>query len=380
MFHPKYRPEIDGLRAIAVLSVIAFHVFPEYVTGGFIGVDIFFVISGYLISTIIYKSLDKKSFSFIQFYQHRVRRILPALLVVMAATYLFGCWILFPDELVGLGKHILGGSLFVSNIVLWNESGYFDKAVQLKALMHLWSLGIEEQFYLLWPVILILIWGLRKRYVLMGLMVVGSFGYCLYRTYTMPSTAFFSPVSRFWELGIGALCAYYICESHSKITLSVKWSNAVVLVAAIGLMLPIFVYSEAMSFPGFIALLPVLASAFVLGFIDSKTIIGKLLSNKILVGIGLISYPLYLWHWPILSFLHTLLGEVLPLGYRFLAVFATFLLALLTFFCIERPFRRGSHQQPKSLLLLGFLFCIGWIGYDTFNPNSFFELVLGKSL
>ena len=159
----KYRPEIDGLRAFAVLAVIGFHYFPAIIGGGFVGVDVFFVISGYLISSIIYKNLDLHCFNFLIFYQHRIRRIYPALILVIGCSLMAGSFLLFPDELAYLGKHILGGTLFISNIVLWNESGYFDKITQTKILMHLWSLGVEEQFYLLWPIILTFIWKTEKK-------------------------------------------------------------------------------------------------------------------------------------------------------------------------------------------------------------------------
>src|SRR5260370_40148903 len=159
--HPKYRPDIDGLRAVAVLLVVGFHAFPDWVKGGFIGVDIFFVISGFLISTIIFENLERNSFSFIAFYSRRIRRIFPALLVVLIAAFAIGRFTLLPDEYRQLGKHIAGGAGFVANFVLWNESGYFDRAAETKPLPHLWSLGIEEQFYIVFPLLLWLAWQRR---------------------------------------------------------------------------------------------------------------------------------------------------------------------------------------------------------------------------
>src|SRR5450830_2138955 len=160
LVHPKYRPDIDGLRAIAVLSVIIFHAFPSLLKGGFIGVDIFFVISGFLISTILFSSLEKDQFSFAEFYARRVKRIFPALLLVLLSCYIFGYFVLFADEYRQLGKHIAGGAGFISNFVLWDESGYFDTTAEIKPLLHLWSLGVEEQFYIFWPLIL---WVLAKQ-------------------------------------------------------------------------------------------------------------------------------------------------------------------------------------------------------------------------
>lgn len=156
--HPKYRPDIDGLRAIAILSVIGFHAFPFLVQGGFIGVDIFFVISGFLISTIIFGSLERGNFSFVEFYIRRINRIFPALLLVLITCFAFGWFVLLSDEYKQLGKHIAGGAGFISNFIFWNESGYFDNVAEAKPLLHLWSLGVEEQFYIIWPLLLWLAW------------------------------------------------------------------------------------------------------------------------------------------------------------------------------------------------------------------------------
>lgn len=175
--HPKYRPDIDGLRAIAILSVVGFHAFPDWVKGGFIGVDIFFVISGYLISTIIFDSLEHNRFSFVEFYSHRIKRIFPALLLVLISCFIFGWFTLLADEYKQLGKHIAGGAGFVSNFIFWNESGYFDNAAQTKPLLHLWSLGIEEQFYIIWPWLLWFTWKKRLNFLTITIAVaIISFG------------------------------------------------------------------------------------------------------------------------------------------------------------------------------------------------------------
>ena len=161
--HPEYRPDIDGLRAVAVLAVVFYHAFPVWLKGGFIGVDVFFVISGYLISIIIFKNLESGSFRFSEFYGRRIKRIFPALILVLGSCCLFGWFVLFPDEYSQLGKHLAGGSAFISNIVLWDESGYFDTSAEIKPFLHLWSLGIEEQFYILWPLVLWLAWKKRAK-------------------------------------------------------------------------------------------------------------------------------------------------------------------------------------------------------------------------
>jgi len=159
--HPKYRPDIDGLRAIAVLSVVAFHAFPSWMKGGFIGVDVFFVISGFLISTIIFENLDKGTFSFSEFYARRIKRIYPALLIVLTASIVFGWFSLLADEYKQLGKHTMAATGFISNFVLWSEAGYFDNSAETKPLLHLWSLGIEEQFYFIWPLLCWFFWRMK---------------------------------------------------------------------------------------------------------------------------------------------------------------------------------------------------------------------------
>lgn len=168
--HPKYRPDIDGLRAVAVLAVVAFHAFPNWARGGFIGVDVFFVISGYLISTIIFKNLDKGTFSFTEFYARRIKRIFPALFLVLIACFAFGWFTLLADEYKQLGKHIAAGAGFISNFTLWNEAGYFDNSAETKPLLHLWSLGIEEQFYIVWPLFLWFAW--KRKFSLLTITIV----------------------------------------------------------------------------------------------------------------------------------------------------------------------------------------------------------------
>lgn len=211
--HPKYRPDIDGLRAIAVLSVLGFHAFPDVFPSGFIGVDIFFVISGYLISSIIFENLDHGSFSFAQFYGRRIKRIFPALTVVLLSCLVFGWFGLLADEFKQLGKHIAAGAAFVSNFALWQESGYFNNAAETKPLLHLWSLAIEEQFYIFWPLLVWLTWkpkGTNNPLFLplcLGLLIA-SFAFNLYQVRIDPTATFYSPSSRTWELLAGVLLAY----------------------------------------------------------------------------------------------------------------------------------------------------------------------------
>ena len=199
--HPSYRADIDGLRALAVLSVVVFHAFPGVMPGGFIGVDIFFVISGFLISTILLENLGRGTFSFAEFYSRRIRRIFPALLVVLSASYAFGWFALLPDEFMQLGKNIAAGAGFVSNFLLWSESGYFDTAAEVKPLLHLWSLGIEEQFYIVWPLLLWAVARLRLN-ALTVIIVLASISFMLNVDVVRNNAiaAFYSPQTRCWEL------------------------------------------------------------------------------------------------------------------------------------------------------------------------------------
>ena len=208
--HHEYRPDIDGLRAVAVLSVVAFHAFPEFVPGGFVGVDIFFVISGFLISGIIFEGLDTGTFSLAEFYRRRVRRIFPALTIVLLACLVAGWFTLLPDEYEQLAEHTVAGAGFLSNVELWKEAGYFDTSSDHKPLLHLWSLGIEEQFYLVWPACLLLLWK-RKRNVMgaVALLAALSFGINVLRVHAHTSSTFYLPVTRFWELLLGCLLAHY---------------------------------------------------------------------------------------------------------------------------------------------------------------------------
>lgn len=207
--HPAYRPDIDGLRAVAVLSVIAFHATPYWMPGGFAGVDIFFVISGYLISSLVLADVARGTFTLGDFYVRRIKRIFPALILMLTTVFTVGWFVLYPDEHEQLGKHIAAGVGFVSNIVLWRESGYFDVNAELKPLLHLWSLGIEEQFYILWPLLLALTWRWRSiQWTLILAIAAGSFLLNLLRVAGHPETTFYLPPTRIWELLVGCTLAY----------------------------------------------------------------------------------------------------------------------------------------------------------------------------
>jgi peptidoglycan/LPS O-acetylase OafA/YrhL len=368
--HPKYRPDIDGLRAIAVLIVVGYHAFPTLLPGGFVGVDVFFVISGFLISTIIFQNIEHGSFSFIDFYSRRVRRIFPALLIIFLCCYAFGWFTLLPHEYEQLGKHIASGAGFVSNFVLWNEAGYFDNTAITKPLLHLWSLGIEEQFYILWPLIVWFTYKNNVKWLVLTLSIASlSFLLNVWFVYGDPIATFYSPATRIWELLLGATladkrCAQYLDGLGKQLRISMSVIGLCLLVLGLGLT------KSGFYFPGFWALLPTLATAFLIAAGPQTLINQTLLSNRVLVWIGLISFPLYLWHWPLLSFARIIEGEELSVGARFAIVIASILLAWMTYLCIERPIRSGARGSLKVVLLIGLSLVVGFGGFNTYKREG----------
>ncbi|BBP51256.1 acyltransferase [Pseudomonas sp. St386] len=375
--HPKYRPDIDGLRAIAVLSVVVFHAFPTLLRGGFIGVDIFFVISGFLISTIIFKSLDAGSFSFSEFYARRVKRIFPALLAVLVFCYVFGWYSLLADEYAQLGKHIASGAGFVSNLTLLRESGYFDNSAETKPLLHLWSLGIEEQFYLFWPVAVFVAWKLRSNLLaLTAILGAAFFALNLNKVGQDPVSAFYSPQTRFWELLCGSMlawCAIYLPASkamaaYSRLSGSVLGSNIKSLLGVLLLALG-FLFISKEGFPGKWALIPVCGAVLIISAGPSALLNRYVLSNKILVWFGLISFPLYLWHWPLLTFARIIEGGTPSILSRVASVAASIALAWMTYKIIEQPLRR-SDGQYKAVALCGLMAAVGAVGFVTYSKDG----------
>jgi peptidoglycan/LPS O-acetylase OafA/YrhL len=344
----KYRPDIDGLRAIAVGSVIAFHTFPNFFKGGFVGVDIFFVISGYLISGIIVDAVELDRFSYLDFYIRRIRRIFPALVIVIAATLLVGWYVMLPDEFQRLGKHLAAGAGFATNFILWGEAGYFDASSDTKPLLHLWSLAIEEQFYILWPLILGLVWK-RKRGLLLATLSIAaiSFAYNVISVTHHPVAAFYSPLARFWDLMLGGVLAYLVRQKDERL------AHFQVARAGAGLLLiggSVFMLNRNFAFPGYWALLPTVGAFLAISAGFSNWISKYVLGNRLMVGVGLISYPLYLWHWPVLVFAKLVKGSLLTPTDRVMAVAASVALAFVTYRYVEMPVRRSSTLRvPQSL-------------------------------
>lgn len=385
---PLYRPDIDGLRAIAIISVVGFHAFPGWFKGGFIGVDVFFVISGYLITNIIIKKLQRNDFNFNEFYIRRIIRIFPSLLTVMIFCCIIGWKILFPNEFMQLGKHIAAGSFFISNIILWRESGYFDNSASVKPLLHLWSLGVEEQFYIIWPFFLWIFWRIRgSLFQIVLVLAILSFSLNVIKvTNGNFSAAFYSPLTRFWELLTGSILSilalpnyrHLIKNFKSKViiilsnyfTLKNHISNKHIvnnLLSIIGLLLlttGFLVISSAERFPGWWALLPTMSTAFIILAGKDSWINKKILSNRAMVWLGLISFPLYLWHWPLLSFLYILNNGTSTNIHSAVVILISMIFAWLTYQYVEKPIRFGGRNY-KLIMILSILICIlGLLGLN----------------
>lgn len=373
--HPTYRPDIDGLRALAVIAVVAFHAFPNWFKSGFIGVDIFFVISGFLISTIIFEGLDRKQFSFPVFYARRIRRIFPALIVVLIACYILGWIVLLADEYSQLGKHIAAGAGFVAHIVLWGEAGYFDGSADTKPLLHLWSLGIEEQFYLVWPFVVWVVWQYKFNVLIITLSTLAvSFYVNLSLVDSSPVSAFYLPQARCWELLCGSVLAYMQLRRKNQPDLTALENNPVILnfISIIGFVLLVLGFvqiSKAQAFPGGWALLPV-AGTFLIIYAGAKAWLNRyLLSNRLLVWFGIISFPLYLWHWPLLSFARIIEGGYPSKELRIGIVTLSIALAWLTYKLVECPIRFGKQRNIVCILFVLLSF-IGFLGLVTFYQHG----------
>jgi peptidoglycan/LPS O-acetylase OafA/YrhL len=384
-----YRPHIDGLRALAVLLVVGFHAFPSVVKAGFAGVDVFFVISGFLISGILFTELDQGVFSFRHFYARRIRRIFPALVLVMATCLAFGWFALTADEYKQLGKHLAAGAAFVSNWTLWRESGYFGSAADTKPLLHLWSLAIEEQFYMAWPVALWAAYRVRtSRLALCVVLIAASFALNLAWAHSNPVADFYSPLTRTWELLAGGVLAWFATPAGRPLlrrVLAPPSPAASNLHGFIGLGLlgvALATVTPDRAYPGWRALLPVLGTCFILAAGSRAWFNRVVLSNRVMVGIGLISYPLYLWHWPLLVFAR--LAEyngAPPWPVRLAAVALSVLFAWLTYIAIERPLRFGrpaigrpATGRPASARLAGLsvaMLALGLAGYNAWRHDGF---------
>jgi peptidoglycan/LPS O-acetylase OafA/YrhL len=367
-----YRADIDGLRAIAVISVVVFHAFPSVLPGGFTGVDIFFVISGYLITSIVLSGLDRSHFSLAEFYSRRVRRILPSLVLVLITCLAFGWIALFPDELARLGKHAAAGVGFVSNLAYWSESGYFDADAATKPLLHLWSLGIEEQFYIAWPLVLYLAWKARVRpLTLIVSLAALSFASNVGKLNGDSVARFYSPQTRSWELLFGAGLAYItLFDTRTPARLTLRNRSVQSMLGAALLVTGILLADEA-AFPGWWAILPTAGTAMLIAAGPHAWVNRAVLARPVLVWIGLISFPLYLWHWPVLTFLRILNVHSASWWVIACGVALSVLLAWLSYAFVERPIRHGTRGGTTTVLLLFLTAATGAAGFMMMRADGY---------
>ena len=377
----KYRPEIDGLRAFAILSVVIFHAF-SILTGGFVGVDIFFVISGFLITTHIFNSFDLGHFSFKDFFQRRIIRLFPSIITVMSCSLFFGWFVLLPDEFSQLGKHILGGAAFVSNFIFSLEAGYFDMGKEYKPMLHLWSLGVEEQFYIIWPIILWITWKIKQSFLSATLLLLFiSLSINLFFVESYPVEIFFWPFGRFWELLAGSVLAWFMFYKanffevtkpsnqynfFTKCFYIITTFNRIGITTFIGFSLllgSVLTIGKNDPFPSYTAIVPVLGALLVIAGGNSSFLAQSIFSNRLATWFGLISYPLYLWHWPVISYLYIIEDGLPSRVDRLLAVLLSILLAWITFQFIEKPIRYGGIKKKVKTIILGILVsALGLIG------------------
>jgi peptidoglycan/LPS O-acetylase OafA/YrhL len=366
-----YRPDIDGLRAVAVLSVIGFHYFPELFSGGFIGVDIFFVISGFLICSIILNSIEKQEFSFLKFYGARIRRIFPTLILILMFVCIYGYIVFLPNEYTNLSKHIFSGAFYITNFFLANEGGYFDIENVYKPLLHLWSLGIEEQFYIFLPILLVLAAKARKKYLniniyILSMLLIASLLYNVYLCKIDYTNNFYYPFTRVWELLAG--CVLYKVTRVDNI--NNKFINIIIIISIIVIILSIFKMTNIL-YPGIKAIIPVSCSMIIIALGNNSFFNKKILSNKIMINIGLISYPLYLWHWPIYSAYNLTKYGIVSIYDKIFMLIITILCSFISYRFVEKHIRFGYNRLfLKSILVLVFMFFIGVIGLYIYLNNG----------
>jgi peptidoglycan/LPS O-acetylase OafA/YrhL len=365
-----YRPEIDGLRALAVLPVILFHADFDLLNGGFIGVDIFFVISGYLITSIILLDLRADAFSLSNFYERRARRVLPALFFIMLACSIAGYELLMPDEFKNFGQSLVAASLFSNNILLAVTSDYWELASEFKPLLHTWSLGVEEQYYLFFPAMLLLLWRIGKISIpyVIALLTIGSFVLANWLVLRQPDWAFYSLPTRLWELGVGSLVALHL-EGRR-----VEAINAVAAeyLSFVGLILIIssFFYFENDT-PVFLMLIPILGVVLIILYCLPGNYSHRILSNRLLVYIGLVSYSLYLWHQPVFSYLRASSTDR-PGHLEFaLAVLLIVFLSIVTWRFVEQPFRDSRKVSTKNFRQFAVFFTIFFIAIGAYLDQTY---------
>jgi peptidoglycan/LPS O-acetylase OafA/YrhL len=348
--HLKYRADVDGLRAVAILPVIFYHAGVGF-SGGYVGVDIFFVISGYLISGLILKDLNHDRFHITEFWERRVRRIVPALAVVVLATFVAGWFLFFPQDLKELGQSMLAQAVLASNFYFYADAGYFTQGVDLKPLIHTWSLAVEEQFYLFFPFFLIGVRRFSRKSIIPAILAVGAVSLLLsvYCSYAHSRANFYLLPTRAWELLTGSLLAAIPARQ-----VSVRWLAEFLSVCGLAAILcALFLFDSETRFPGAAALLPCVGAALIIWSNDhTLTLAGKCLASRPMVFIGMISYSLYLWHWPVLVFFKYATLSPIPMVWRFVLLLASVALATVSWKYVETPFRKRVVLKQRSQVFL----------------------------
>lgn len=364
----KYRAEIDGLRSLAVVPVVLHHAGLPWLSGGFVGVDVFFVISGFLITTIILGDLEAGRFSLVTFYERRARRILPALFLMLGMCIPPALFLMVPGELKDFGQSLVATSVFASNFLFWLQSGYFAPEAELSPLLHTWSLAVEEQFYILFPLLLMLLVGLRVRdpRALFAILILGSLGLSHWGVLHFANMAFYLLPFRAWELLIGALAAVHVMRNPAPAASG--WANLWATIGLVAVILPNILYDAGTPFPGLAAAPPVLGTALILVFGHKTTLVARLLSLKGFVGIGLISYSAYLLHQPAFVFFRLWVGEEVAHKEAMLPAFLalsvlSFLGAWAVWRYIETPFR----TRRNGLLSRRAIFAVSLAGMVGFT-------------
>ena len=359
--HPHaYRSDIDGLRAIAVLAVVLYHFFPTQVPGGYVGVDVFFVISGYLITQIILGKLVTQQWSIVDFYVRRIRRILPAVTVMLIATIGVG-WLFFAStEWQQLGQHVAAGVGFFANVLLYTDVNYFNSDITYKPLLHLWSLGVEEQFYIGWPIALAVAYQQRRNlgYLMVGVVLV-SFLCNIMLVAHDPDAAFYLPFARMWELAIGGLLALRALTPQTPLTHMQR--HMLSLSGLVAIIASCWLFDNTILFPGYWALIPVLGATALIAAGPQGLVNAQLLSRRLMIQIGLISFPLYLWHWPVLRFGSLFVEKITGLQ-AVLLIALSIGLAIVSYLAVEKPLRHGRWSHVPPLAILATTMVVGVIG------------------
>jgi peptidoglycan/LPS O-acetylase OafA/YrhL len=371
----KYRPDIDGMRSIAIIPVVLFHCGFHHFSGGYIGVDVFFVLSGYLITSIITKEIRNNSFSILKFYERRARRILPALFLVLTISVVLANYLMIPEDLKNFHQSLFAVTTFSSNILFWLKTGYFDTASELKPLLHTWSLAVEEQYYLLFPLLLIALKNKHQSFIkkLLGSVFFISLFYAVIGSSEFTSANFYLLPSRLWEILAGSLIALYPRGKLATLKNSASLFGLGLIIGSV------FLLSESTPFPGLYALPAIIGTVLVIYFSEEKTVVHKILASKPMVKIGLISYSTYLWHQVLISFYHIYRGVEFSTNEKITLAILPFCIGFLSWKYIEAPFRNKERIGAKSIFILSITFSIalGAIGlfghFFTIIPNEILD-------